>query len=57
MQSWSKVWDEGQQKGGSGMKHNQGFALLTTSLTIELEEDKQKKFSCRMKWMIRVDEG
>lgn len=56
-QSWSRVWEEGQQNGGSGMKHNQGFALLTTSFTIDLEEENQKQFSCRMKWTTRVDEG
>lgn len=39
-QSWSKVWDEGQQNSGVGMKHNQSFALLTIPFTIDLEEEK-----------------
>lgn len=30
----SRVRDQGQQNGGSDMKHSQGFALLTTSFTI-----------------------
>lgn len=56
-QSWSKVCDEGQQNGSSGMKHNQGSALLTASFTIDLEEEKQKQFNCRMKRTTRVDAG
>jgi len=52
-----KFWDEGQQNGGSDMMHNQGFGLLIISFTIDLEEEKQKLSSCRMKWTTKADEG
>lgn len=59
LQNWTAKLLQGlgegaQEKGG--MKLNQSLAFWKTSFTINLEEENQGQFSCRMKRMTRGNE-
>lgn len=53
----SRVRDQGQQNGGSDMKHSQGFALLTTSFTIIWRKKTRKSSASEWREQKKVSGG